>query len=216
MARSLLAYVMWQQGYPDQARTEIERALEEAERLGHSPTEAFAHVVAGVTALIFGRDADVARNHAAAIRPLGDVARFYGSFVDVMGPSAPSSDAAEPSAQVAAMDPATPVARPGMGQAAVSLVRAGMLAKAGHPDVALLTLDRAAAWIEETGVRLTEADVWRLARRTAAPGEFSPGGGGRVVSAAGAGGRAPARVAVVRTACGCESGPAPASPGPRR
>ncbi len=93
MARSLLAYVMWQQGYPDQARTEIERALEEAERLGHSPTEAFAHVVAGVTALIFGRDADVARNHAAAIRPLGDVARFYGSFVDVMGPSAPSSDA---------------------------------------------------------------------------------------------------------------------------
>ncbi len=49
-----------------------------------------------------------------------------------------------------------------MGQAAVLLVRASMLAKAGHPDVALQTLDRAAAWIEETGVRLTEADVWRL------------------------------------------------------
>ncbi len=162
MARSLLAYVMWQQGYPDQAKAEMERALEEAGKLGSVPTEAFAHVVAGVTALIFGRNADVAQNHGAAVRPLGDVARFYGSFVDVIAPPAPASTAARPSAQVATMDLATPVAGPGMGQAAVLLVRASMLAKAGHPDVALQTVDRAVAWIEETGVRLTEADVWRL------------------------------------------------------
>ena len=57
---------------------------------------------------------------------------------------------------------ALPSIGPGVGQAAVLLIRAQMLARAGQSDASLQVLDQALAWVEQTGVRVTEADVWRM------------------------------------------------------
>jgi predicted ATPase len=48
-----------------------------------------------------------------------------------------------------------------VGQAAVLMVRARMVMQAGQSEAALKLLERALDWIEQTGVRVTAAEVWR-------------------------------------------------------
>ncbi len=49
----------------------------------------------------------------------------------------------------------------GVGQAALMLMQAQMCAVAGQAEMGLEAMDRAQAWIEQTGVRVMEAEVWR-------------------------------------------------------
>ena len=63
----------------------------------------------------------------------------------------------------------------GAGQVGQLLVQAQMLVRGGHTEMAIEALDQALAWIERTGVRVMEAEVWRmrgellLAERTLTP-----------------------------------------------
>jgi predicted ATPase len=50
----------------------------------------------------------------------------------------------------------------GAGYAALLLLQAEACAKAGQVETGLVAMDRAQAWIERTGVRVLEADVWRV------------------------------------------------------
>jgi DNA-binding SARP family transcriptional activator/tetratricopeptide (TPR) repeat protein len=161
MARSLLAYVMFQQGYADAGQAEMQRALEEAEGIGHVPTKAFAHVVAGIMALVLARDADAARRHAAAIKPLGNVAQFYGRFVNVLAGQGSVRDVPPVVRETGTGEMGMLSIGVEVGQAAVLMLRARMLMQSAYPEAALKLLDRALDWIEQTGVRVTEAEVWR-------------------------------------------------------
>jgi tetratricopeptide (TPR) repeat protein len=49
----------------------------------------------------------------------------------------------------------------GVGQATLLLVRAQLYVRAGQVEAALQATDRAMAWIEQSRVRTTEAEVWR-------------------------------------------------------
>jgi hypothetical protein len=53
-------------------------------------------------------------------------------------------------------------AGPGAGYASQLLVQAELLAMAGQAESGLAALDRALAWMERTGMRAQEAEVWRM------------------------------------------------------
>jgi len=50
----------------------------------------------------------------------------------------------------------------GIGRAAQLLVQAQLCAWAGQAEMGLVAMDQAQAWIERTGMRATEAEVWRV------------------------------------------------------
>jgi predicted ATPase len=50
----------------------------------------------------------------------------------------------------------------GAGYAGLLILQAEVCARAGQVEMGLAAMDRAQAWIKETGVRVMEADVWRM------------------------------------------------------
>ena len=52
----------------------------------------------------------------------------------------------------------------GVGYASLLLVQAHVCARAGQAEMGLASVDQALAWVERTGVRVMEAEVWRHAR----------------------------------------------------
>ena len=50
----------------------------------------------------------------------------------------------------------------GAGYAGLLLLQAELCARAGQAEMGLEAMDQAQAWIERTGVRAMEADVWRM------------------------------------------------------
>jgi len=171
-----LGLVQWLLGYADQGRDGFSRAVAQAEALEQPPSVAFAHLMAGLAHMLFGRDPAAAQSHAAAMRGLGQARQFYGGFVDMLAAHAPAeasgqalSEApgqgrSETSAQAQAAEArsAAPAMGSGVGQAAVLLLQAQMCARAGQVALGLQATDRALAWIERTGVRTVEAEAWRM------------------------------------------------------
>jgi len=167
MDHTTLGVVQWLLGYADQGRDGFSRAVAQAEALEQPPSVAFAHLLAGVAHMLFGRDPAAAESHAAAMRGLGQARQFYGGFVDALAAQTPSAGSgqappkASGQAQAAEAGSAVPAMGSGVGQAAVLLLQAQMCARAGQVALGLQATDRALAWIERTGVRLLEAEVWR-------------------------------------------------------
>jgi DNA-binding SARP family transcriptional activator/tetratricopeptide (TPR) repeat protein len=176
MGHSVLGLILWQLGYPDQARASLRQAVAQAEAMEQPPTVAFAHFFASMMHAHMGRDPAAAQHHAAAVRALGQAAEFYGGFIDALAGQVPAEDSGQaPSAGSGqapteapgeAQDGRAGAAVPprmgsGVGQAALLLVRAQLYVRAGQVEAALQATDRAMAWIEQSRVRTTEAEVWR-------------------------------------------------------
>jgi predicted ATPase len=114
------------------------------------------------------------------MRSLGQTGRFYGVFAQVLGAQAPSASSgqapsettgqtqdghADPASAGSALEQGPAQAAKvgyGVGQASSLMLQAHILVRAGKVDMALQALDRALAWIKETGVRCVEAEVWRM------------------------------------------------------
>jgi tetratricopeptide (TPR) repeat protein len=164
--RSLLALVLWLLGYPDQARAGFRQALAQAEAIEQPSSVAIAHLWAGTGYSLLGRDVAAAQGHAAALQPLGEAGTLYGAWIDLSagqaGAAAPEPALERESTEAAEAGSALQAPGSGVGYAARSLVRARMCAEAGQAEMGLQAMDRALTWIERTGVRVLEAEVWRM------------------------------------------------------
>ena len=187
--RSLLALVLWLLGYPDQARADFRQALTQAEALEQPSSVAIVHLWAGMGYSLLGRDVAAAQGHAAALQPLGEAGTLYGAWVDLSpgqaGAAGPEPALERESTEAAEAGSALQARGSGVGYAARLLVRARKCAEAGQAKMGLQAMDRALTWIERTGVRVLEAEVWRtrgellLEGKTLTPAGPSPEGRGR-------------------------------------
>jgi DNA-binding SARP family transcriptional activator len=187
--RVLLGSALWLLGYADQGRASLRQALAQAQAIEQPASVAFVHLMAGVIHFILGRDVAAAQSHAAALRLLGGTGLEYGAWAELLAAQGGQAGAAgleQSLARAAEAVSASQAAGAGVGHAAQLLVQVQMRARAGQAEMALGAVGRAMAWIERTGVRVLEAEMWRmrgelllLAGRALTPSP-SPGGRGEV------------------------------------
>jgi adenylate cyclase len=169
MGRVMLGFVLWMLGYADQGRASLQQALTRAHAIEEPTTIAFVHVTEGLLHFILGRDAASAQRLGATVQSLGPAALFYGDFVEVLADQDGHGGAAgrrpgpeQDAGRATEAGSALPGVGSGVGQAAYWLVQAQMCIGAGQAEMGLQAMDRALAWIEQTGVRPLEAEVWRM------------------------------------------------------
>jgi hypothetical protein len=119
---------------------------------------------------------DAVQSHLAAVRRLGEGGRFYEDYVQVLAaqqdalvvPAKCTAHAAQDSGQAPGLGVAATAGSfpkfdgSRMGTGAMLLVQAQILARAGMPEAAMQIVDQDMAWIERTGARGTEVEVWRV------------------------------------------------------
>jgi len=169
MGRVMLGFVLWVLGYADQGRASLQQALTRAHAIEQPATVAFVHVTEGLLHFILGRDAASAQRLGAAVQSLGLPALFYGDFVEVLaaqdgheGAGGPKPGPEQDAGRATEAGSALPGVGFGVGQAAYWLIQAQMCIWAGQAEMGLQAMDRTLAWIEQTGVRPLEAEVWRM------------------------------------------------------
>ena len=164
--RALLGLVLWWLGYPDQGRDSLRQALAQVQEVEQPSSTAFVHLLVGMAYSVLGRDMAAALNHAQALRALGEAGPLYGAWAALLGGQAdaagPKSRLEQRLAQARGAGSASQAIGSGVGHGAQLLVQAQMLARAGRPKTGLEAMDQALAWIERTGVRVLEAEVWRV------------------------------------------------------
>jgi len=182
MGCSVRGNLLWLLGYPDQSRTSLRQALARAQAIEQPSSAAFAHLVAGSVYFVLGRDMAAALSHAQALPRLGGAGLEYGPWAQLLAGqgqveavcgqarTAPEQ-AADPGtkaalerglAQAAEAGSALQALGSGVGQASQLLIQAQMCALAGQTERGLEAMDQAQAWIERTGVRNLQAEVWRM------------------------------------------------------
>ena len=165
MGRALLGHVQWLLGYPDQSRGSTLQALALAQRIEQPSTTAFVHAAAGALYSI-GRDEAETLKHVQALRTLGETGQRYLAWAEMAtGPELAAGPKSEPRQDSPQGEEARPVVKDMgsiVGQGMQLLAQAQKLVRAGQPAMALESVDRALAWIERTGVRLLEAEAWRV------------------------------------------------------
>jgi len=164
---AMLGYLRWLLGYPDQGQDSFQQALSQAQAIAQPPTTAFVHVMVGMAHFILGRNAGAAHSHGAALQTLSQEGLFYHGFVEVLAARDGQTGEVEPELvpdRGAASGRGTSLLTvgTGTGQTGRFLVQAHMCAQAGRFALALQALDEAQAWIDETGVKILEAEVWRM------------------------------------------------------
>jgi DNA-binding SARP family transcriptional activator len=166
IGHTLLGLTLWLLGYPRQGRAAFWQALAYAQATEQPWSTAFVHLWAGAAALVLGRDVAAAHSHATALRPLSRAGLVYGAWADLLLGQADAAGLEIRLAQGLTPAPeagsAFQAVGSGVGHAAQLLVKAQMLVRAGQPDLGLEAIDQALAWIERTGVRALEAEVWRM------------------------------------------------------
>ena len=170
MAQTMLGAVLWQLGYPDQARARFRQAIAWGQELDQPSSLAFSHFMAMMTTSVLGRDLATALGHHQALRPLGQLNLVYGAWAELLS-ALEQTQAGTGSAQV---NCAQGVARTiealsswqsagsGAGYAALLWLQAEVCVCADQPELGLEAMDRAKAWIDRTGMRPMEAEVWRM------------------------------------------------------
>ena len=132
----------------------------------------FVYLIAGIAHSILGVDATVVRDIAQSLRSQGRMSPIYGAWAEIYAAHAEVMDAPPgPSGSTRALEPVLAraeeagrtlqAAGSGMGHAGQWLIRAQMSVRACLPEMGLTATEEALAWIEQTGVRATEAEVWR-------------------------------------------------------
>jgi hypothetical protein len=184
---------LWLLGHPDQARATLRQACARAEQIEQPSGAALAHLMAGISYLIMGRDLSAALSHSQALQPLGAAGLEYGAWAKLLaapaqarGGQTPSeasgqggARAAKPALewcldQAAEAGSAMQALGSGVGYASQLLVQAGLCAWAGQVERGVGAMDRALAWIERTGVRDIEAEVWRMRGELVGVGNSPP------------------------------------------
>jgi tetratricopeptide (TPR) repeat protein len=199
MGCSVRGNVLWLLGYPDQSRASLRQALARAEAIEQPSSAAFAHLMAGAVCLLLGRDGTTALSHAQALPRQGGAGLEYGPWAQLLTgqgqveavsgqAQAAPGQAADPGmkaalerslAQAAEAGSALQTLGSGVGQASQLLIQAQMCALAGQTERGLEAMDRAQAWIERTGVRNLQAEVWRMRGELLLALTPSPSPGGR-------------------------------------
>ena len=173
MARAMLGAVQWQLGYPDQARACFRQAVMQGQALDQPSSVAFAHYIAVMSTSVVGRDMDSALDHAQSLQPLSQVSLVYRSWAEMLAGQAQvqggraATGTAEPGpehglARVVEAGSSWQAAGSGGGYAGLMLLQADVCARAGQVETGLRAIDQAEAWIERTGMRATQAEVWRM------------------------------------------------------
>ncbi|MFN2184458.1 MAG: AAA family ATPase [Anaerolineae bacterium] len=173
MAQAMSGAVLWQLGYPDQARGCFQQALAHAQALEQPSSVAFAHYIAVMITSVVGGDVHAALRHAEALRSLGEVSLVYRAWAEMLAGQAQvqcgqaGMAAAEPGpeqglARVVEAGSSWQAAGSGGGYAGLMLLQAEACAGAGQVEMGLRAIDQAQAWIERTGMRATQAEVWRM------------------------------------------------------
>jgi adenylate cyclase len=152
-------------GYPEQGRSSLQQALALAQEIEQPSTTAFVHAAAGALYFIGGDEAE-AMKHVHALRTLGETGTFYVAWTEMLTDRAPSDGPASEWRQDSpqAEETISLVNYMGsvVGQGMQLLAQAQKLVRAGQPAMALQAVDQALAWIEQTEVRLLEAEAWRV------------------------------------------------------
>ncbi|HNS52629.1 MAG TPA: BTAD domain-containing putative transcriptional regulator [Anaerolineae bacterium] len=170
MARSMLGAVLWQLGYPDQARACLRQAVVQGHELDQPSSLAFAHFVAMLITSVLGRDWAGALSHCRDLRPLGQPGLVYGVWEQLLAAmEKPQAGAGiEEPAPAQGVDRAVEAqstwqaAGSGAGYAALLCLQSELCARAGQVEMGLEALERARTWIDGTGVRALEAEVSRM------------------------------------------------------
>jgi hypothetical protein len=156
--------VLWLLGYPDQAVRRLQEALGEAQVEDDPVTLAYARSAAGLYLFLVGRDAAAAQQQMEALRTLRRVGPVFEALAEILA----GRGAIEEQPDVATLQRIRRgiTGVQGMG-AAIS--RAAQLAlfvqgciQAGQTEAGLDALDQALAWMDQTGVRVFEAEAHRL------------------------------------------------------
>ena len=173
MARAMLGAVQWQLGYTDQARACLDQAVAQAEALDQPSSVVFAHYIAAMVTSVVGRDRAAALHHAEALQPLGQVSLVYRAWAEMLtgqaqvacgqtGVGAAKLGLEEHLARVVEAGSTWQAAGSGGSYAGLMLLQAEVCAGIGRVEMGLRAIDQALGWIERTGMRATEADVWRM------------------------------------------------------
>jgi adenylate cyclase len=173
MARVMMGAVQWQLGYPDQARASFRQSVAQAQELDQPSSLAFAHYVAAMVTSVLGRDLAAAQGHGQALQSLGQLSLVYGLWVEVLSalaetragqgsPGTPEACLGQGLARAVEVLSTWQAAGSGGGYAGLLLLQAEVCVRAGQLEMGLNAMDRARAWIERTGMRATEAGVWRM------------------------------------------------------
>ena len=164
MSLGLQATASWLLGYPDQASRYLEEALVAARDSKHAGTLGFVQSVSSILLFLLGRDPEAARQQVEALRLLSEkglpLEAWAGSLSN-WGPASNGRD--ETTLQRMRHDNETFRAQgTGIGCGAQFLHLARGYALAGQVNVGLDTLNEVLDWINQTGIRLVEAEVHRL------------------------------------------------------
>ncbi|MGD8473411.1 MAG: BTAD domain-containing putative transcriptional regulator, partial [Anaerolineae bacterium] len=173
MARAMLGAVLWQLGYPDQARACFRQAVMQGQSLDQPSSVAFAHYIAAMITSVVGRDMAAALDHAKSLQPLSNVSLVYRSWAEILAGQAQvqrgraGTSAAEPGpehglARVEEARSSWQAAGSGGGYAGLMLLEADVCARSGQVEGGLEALDQAQNWIERTGMQAIGAEVWRM------------------------------------------------------
>jgi DNA-binding SARP family transcriptional activator len=170
MAHAMLGAVLWQLGYPDQAKAHFRQAVVQGQELDQPASLAIAHFLAMLATSVLGRDVAAALIHWQDLRSLGRTGLVPGTWADLLAAlqhaqaGAGSADAALSQAldRAAEAHSAWQAAGSGAGYAGLLLLQAEICARAGQAEMGLGAMERAKVWMERTGVRVLEAEVWRM------------------------------------------------------
>jgi adenylate cyclase len=173
MACVMLGAVQWQLGYPDQGQASLRQAVAHAQELDQPSSLAFAHFVAAMVTSVVGRDLAAAYGHGQALQALGQDNLVYGLWAEVLaalaetqagqaGTGTRESCLEQGLTRAVEVLSSWQAAGSGGGYAGLLLLQADVCARAGQPEMGLEAMDKAQTWIERTGMRATEAEVWRM------------------------------------------------------
>lgn len=155
MGWAVLGLALWLLGYLDQGRAALQQAVTCAQEIGQPASLAFAHLAAAWGHLLLGGDEATFQSYLQTLRSLDKAGSIYGAWARLLAGTEPTG-----------ADPALQAAFSGVGQAGQLLMEAQGLVRVGQAERAMAALDQARTWIDRTGMRMLEAEVWRVRGET--------------------------------------------------
>jgi adenylate cyclase len=159
-----LSFLLWLQGYPDQSRQMLQRALAAAENSGHGTTLDFARVMVGMAHSLLGRDSETTWRQVESLWSLTLPTSSLTAWIDnLAGWALVEKGENQSGLQQILKGIATAEAVGGnIGYAMQRMYLARSYAQAGQGEAGLVAADEALAWMDTNNVRLMEAEAYRL------------------------------------------------------
>ena len=158
------ACVLWLLGHPDLALDCLQGSVSAAQERGHSITLALTRGMAGMIFSLMGGDTAAARQHVDALRQVSEAGLFLEPWADsLVSRSITQENQNEEDLQQMRQGLATfqTVGTP-LGRAAQFCFWRRAMPKQIMWGQGLAALDEALTWMGQTGVRMLEAEAYRL------------------------------------------------------